>query len=194
MSLLIHPGTKALIFDIDGTLVDTMPTHFLAWQETGQALGFTYSETLLYRYSGMSTREITLRLNADFGYQLDPEQVIKEKNTAYLRRVDGVGPVQQVVDIVVNYFGKIPMALGTGEYRDIAWRNIQAAELESYFRILVSADDVAHSKPDPETFLKCAEQLGVAPQFCQVFEDGDLGLEAARRAGMVATDVRPMLL
>ena len=101
--------------------------------------------------------------------------------------------IEPVFKIVKENHGKLPMALGTGEYREIALVNIRITGLDRYFDKIVTADDVTKSKPDPETFLKCAALINVPPEFCQVFEDGGAGLEAARRAGMIVTDVRPFI-
>jgi HAD superfamily hydrolase (TIGR01509 family) len=83
------------------------------------------------------------------------------------------------------------MGCGTGSIREIALKTLKTLALDDLFTVLVTADDVVHPKPAPDTFLQCAEALGVVPEYCQVFEDGDSGLEAARAAGMIATDIRP---
>lgn len=192
MKLTVDPRAKALIFDIDGTLADTMPYHLQSWQKVGRAYGFEYPPESFYKYAGMSTGKIVAMLNTQ-GYQLDPTQIIAAKNDSYLQMMDDIQPIEPVFKIVREYYGKLPMALGTGEYRDIALVNLRAAGLEQYFQILVTADDVINPKPDPETFLQCAKLMNISPEYCQVFEDGDLGLEAARLAGMIPTDVRPFL-
>jgi beta-phosphoglucomutase family hydrolase len=193
MGLYVNLRVKALIFDIDGTLVDTMPTHQRAWEEAGKKLGFVYPTELFYENAGLPTRKIAVLLNEKYGYQLDPEEVTRVKNELYLKHIDEIKPIEPVVELVRKFHGRLPMALGTGEYREIAEQNIRAAGLEKYFSVLVSGDDVKNPKPHPETFDRCADRLNVAAEYCQVFEDGELGLEAARRAGMIATDVRPFL-
>ncbi|HEX3044651.1 MAG TPA: beta-phosphoglucomutase family hydrolase [Bacillota bacterium] len=189
----IEPQVKGLIFDVDGTLVDTMPTHFKTWQELAKTYGFSFPEELFLKYAGMSTNKIINLINHEQGFQLDPEELTKIKNQAYLKLVSRLELIKPVFAIVTRYHGKLPMALGTGEFREVAMVNIKAAGLDRYFDLIVTADDVTHSKPDPETFLKCARLMNVPPEACQVFEDGDPGLQAARRAGMIATDIRPYL-
>lgn len=193
MNLTVTPHVKGLIFDIDGTLIDSMPVHFKSWQAIAQAYGFEYPEIQFFKNAGRSTGSIVALINTEQDLHLDPEKVIQAKNLSYRKLAAKIDPIPQVLQIVTDYYGKLPMALGTGEYRDIATANIKAAGLDKYFSIMICADDVTHPKPDPETFLKCAELMKVAPEACQVFEDGDLGLEAAKRCGMVATDVRPFL-
>ena len=93
-------------------------------------------------------------------------------------------PVEPVINLVMQYHGKMPMAVGTGGYRRLAWKTMEIIGMVKYFDILVSSEDITHPKPHPETFLKCAELMGVEPSVCQVFEDGDLGIQAANAAGM----------
>ncbi|HOP74633.1 MAG TPA: beta-phosphoglucomutase family hydrolase [Bacillota bacterium] len=193
MPLTVDPRARGLIFDIDGTLIDTMPAHLQAWQETARRYGFEYPEKLFYQLAGMSTGEIVHYINCQQGLNLDPETIIQAKNEAYLRLNENIQVIKPVFRIVQEYAGKLPMALGTGEYRQVALVNLQITGLDRYFDKIVTADDVTRCKPDPETFLKCAELMKIPPEYCQVFEDGDKGLEAARRGGMIATDVRPFL-
>jgi HAD superfamily hydrolase (TIGR01509 family) len=82
------------------------------------------------------------------------------------------------------------MAVGTGGHREAVERTLEITDLRQYFNIIITANDVNNFKPHPETFLKCAEQMKIEPEFIEVFEDGDLGIEAAINAGMLATDVR----
>lgn len=193
MSLKVDPKARGLIFDIDGTLADTMPAHYRSWKLVAERYGFDYPESLFYRLSGMPTGDIISYINEHQGMDLNPEEVVRAKNEAYLALNGAIQVIEPVFKIVKENHGKLPMALGTGEYREIALVNIRITGLDRYFDKIVTADDVTKSKPDPETFLKCAELINVPPEFCQVFEDGGAGLEAARRAGMIVTDVRPFI-
>ncbi len=193
MSLRVDPKARGLIFDIDGTLADTMPTHFRSWQLVAEKYRFDYPEALFYKLSGMPTGDIISYINEHQGMNLNPEEVIGAKNEAYLALNGAIQVIGPVFEIAKENFGKLPMALGTGEYREIALVNIRITGLDRYFDKIVTADDVTNSKPDPETFLQCARLINVPPEYCQVFEDGGAGLEAARRAGMIVTDVRPFI-
>ena len=82
------------------------------------------------------------------------------------------------------------MSVGTGGHREAVERTLQVTDLRKYFDIIITANDVENFKPHPETFLKCAEMMNVDPEYIEVFEDGDLGIEAAIEAGMRVTDVR----
>ncbi len=189
----VHPDARGLIFDIDGTLADTMGIHLQAWKLVGKMHGFDYPEDLFYRLAGTPTRKIVPIVNERFSLTLDVESMVKEKEEAFIKCIRDVRPIEAVARIVREYNGKLPMSLGTGGTRDLAILTMRAIGMDCYFDILVSADDVEHHKPAPDTFLKCAELMGVEPARCQVFEDGEQGLEAARRAGMIPTDVRPYL-
>ena len=77
----------------------------------------------------------------------------------------------------------LPMAVGTGGHREAVERTLQVTDLRKYFDIIITANDVENFKPHPETFLKCAEMMNVEPEFIEVFEDGELGIEAAMKQG-----------
>lgn len=185
--LTIHPEAKALIFDLDGTLADTMPVHFLAYKNilAGHAIDFT--PELFATLAGIPAAGTIIKLNELFGTSMNPEETGYLKEREYEKMMHKMKPVRPVVDLVLKYAGKIPMAVGTGGHRRLAWRSLEILKLDKYFNILVSTDDVDHPKPHPETFLKCAELMGVSPEACQVFEDGELGLQAAKAAGMMST-------
>ena len=184
-----HPDAKALIFDIDGTLADTMPIHYIAWRDALKPYGIDFTIDLFNSFAGLPLKETIEELNEMFGTDMHPIEVGLKKEQEVFDHIHLVKPVQPVYDLVKEYAGKIPMALGTGGQRENAWKLMEAIGLREHFEILVAAEDVENHKPAPDTFLKGAEQLGVDPQYCQVFEDGKRGLEAAIAAGMIATDV-----
>ncbi|MCP4133513.1 MAG: HAD-IA family hydrolase [bacterium] len=186
----IDSRAKALIFDIDGTLADTMPIHFLAWQEAVKGYNFDFTEELFYNLAGYPTIKIIPLLNERFGCTMALEEIMLLKEKAFLEKLDLVKPIEPVVDLVYRSHGNMPISLGTGGRRIIAERIIRIIGLDKFFSIMVAAEDVENHKPAPDTFLKCAELMNIEPRYCQVFEDGDPGLEAARTAGMIPTDVR----
>jgi beta-phosphoglucomutase family hydrolase len=191
--LEVDPRAKGLIFDLDGTLVNSMPLHYLAWKEVCASGGVDFSEELFYELAGVPSNRIFEIINEKYGSSFDPEVMSLVKEDTYMKMLDRIKPVDAVLDVVKRYHGKLPMAIGTGSPREHSWKTVKAVGYDKYFDILISRDDITNCKPDPETFLKCAEAMGVNPEDCQVFEDGDPGLEAARKAGMIATDIRPWL-
>jgi beta-phosphoglucomutase family hydrolase len=189
MIIPIDSRAKAFIFDVDGTLADTMPLHYQAWCEVAQRRGFVFSEKDFYSYAGIPTEKILERINKAQGLSLE-KNVAHEKEMVFLQRIDLVKPIEPVVRIVREYHGKIPMSLGTGNGRKLVELTIRTIGLEGFFDIIVTREDVVNHKPDPDTFLECARLMKVKPSDCLVFEDGDQGLDAARRAGMIPLDVR----
>ena len=191
-AVLIAPPEPfgALIFDCDGTLADTMPNHFLAWQSALRSFSADMSEEQFYALGGMPSADIIRLLNRENGYALDIEQTHAAKERRYVEMLPAVVEIRAVADIARAHFGLVPMAVASGGIRRVVTKTLAAAGLVSLFPVVVTADDVTHGKPAPDIFLLAAERLGVAPTECIVYEDGDLGLEAARRAGMRAVDVR----
>jgi beta-phosphoglucomutase-like phosphatase (HAD superfamily) len=118
------------------------------------------------------------------------EQIMYEKLSGFSKDQHLVKPIKPVVDIVKKYWGILPMAVGTGGHREAVERTLEVTGIRKYFDIVITANDVEYFKPHPETFLKCAGLMKIDPEFIEVFEDGDQGIEAALKAGMTATDVR----
>ncbi|HPS58721.1 MAG TPA: HAD-IA family hydrolase [Spirochaetota bacterium] len=193
MQLDIDPRAKGLIFDLDGTLADSMPIHFKAWKQTALEHGFVYTDELFFGLAGIPTHKIVPVVNERLGLKLDPVLFSRRKEELFLEYLEEVGPIKPVADIVYKYHGRLPMSVGTGGKRYIAEITLKMMGFDKYISIIVSADDVEHHKPWPDTFLKCAELMGIEPRYCQVFEDGEMGLLAAERAGMIVTDIRPFV-
>jgi beta-phosphoglucomutase-like phosphatase (HAD superfamily) len=188
----IKPGIKGLIFDLDGTLADTMPYHFKGWRLACRKFGADIDTAFLRKHTGtpgwIIAEEIIRECKLEGNVTI--EQIMDEKLVEFYREQHLVKPILPVVDIVKKYFGKLPMAVGTGGHREAVERTLEVTDLRKYFDIIITANDVSNFKPHPETFLKCAELMNIEPGLIEVFEDGDLGLEAAISAGMEATDVR----
>ncbi|RUT78230.1 HAD family hydrolase [Ancylomarina longa] len=190
-SIEIYPNTKALIFDLDGTLADSMPIHHESWKKTSKIMGVDYSFDFLCSCAGMPTSEIIELLNQRNNHSINPQEFSLLKEEFFTKEMHNIKEISSVTDLVYKYHKKLPMAVGTGGKRKIAEETLKILGLNKYFSILVSADDVTQFKPNPETFLKCADLMGISPQNCQVFEDGALGIQAAQKAGMMVTDVTP---
>jgi beta-phosphoglucomutase family hydrolase len=188
----IKPNIKGLIFDLDGTLADTMPYHFKGWRIACKKFGADIDKDFLKRLTGtpgwIIAREIIKSCNLNGSVSVD--EMVEEKLYHFAKEQHNIKPILPVVDIVRKYYKILPMAVGTGGQRKVIKRTLEVTGLSQYFDITVTADDVSNYKPHPETFLKCAELMKIAPGDIEVFEDGELGLEAARTAGMIATDVR----
>lgn len=186
------PGIRGLIFDCDGTLADTMPAHHRAWVAMLQPHGIPFPEDRFYAMGGMPTAQIIRVLAQDAGVVVhDVEAMVHQKERLFLQMLDAVQPIVPVVAIANAYRGQLPMAVASGGYRDVVGRTLDRLQLRSWFQAMVTAEDTQRHKPEPDVFLEAARRLAVPPAACAVFEDTELGLEAARRAGMLGLDVRP---
>lgn len=191
----VNSNTKGLIFDLDGTLADTMPLHFKAWQMACRKFNMDMTSSYLKTKMGRPAWEIGRDIIKKYGFEdvLDHETLFREKIELFKSFRDNIKPIKPVEEIVQMYHTKLPMSVGTGAIKDAALRTLTTIGMSDYFDILITADDVINHKPDPETFLKCAELMGIEPSKIEVFEDGQLGLEAAERAGMTPIDIRPWI-
>ncbi|MCP5158231.1 MAG: HAD family phosphatase [Gammaproteobacteria bacterium] len=184
---------RGLIFDCDGTLVNTLPLHYAAWEETFADRGLSCPLEFLLRHNGKPTDLIVALYNAEFGQAIDIEPFTKDKERRTYARLDLAQALEPIATLARCYHGHLPMAVVSGSNRANVERALQATGLHRLFPVTLTADDGLPPKPAPDLFLEAAQRIGVEPRYCQVFEDADSGLEAARCAGMLATDVRPML-
>lgn len=184
---------KGLIFDCDGTLADTMPLHWKAWQVVAQRYRLHFPEERFYSLGGVPSRDILKMLSHEQGRALDPLEAAREKEAAYLPFLHQVHEVKVVADIARAHFGKIPMAVASGGIQSHINDVLTHLGLRHLFNALVTSEDVVRQKPAPDIFLEAARRLGVAPEDCRAYEDTELGLQAIRAAGMDAVDVRTLL-
>jgi len=184
---------KGLIFDCDGTLANTMPLHWRAWQAITARHGIHFPEDRFYALGGVPTRDILVALREEQRLEIDPLLVAKEKEEEYLKFMAQVGPIHEVVIIAKDHAGKVPMAVASGGSRHVINDVLRKLEIRELFAAVITSEDVTRQKPAPDIFLEAARRIGVAPQFCRAYEDTDLGMQAIRSAGMDAVDVRELL-
>ena len=184
-ALVLPEGVfAAYLFDLDGTVADSMPAHFVAWSAVVKKYGGEFPEDLFYALGGVPPLKVVSILNEKFGYTMDPEPLVAEKEAQYIAGLDSIQPIASVLAHVVAQHGKIPLAIVSGSPRDNIQKTLAALKLTDKFDAIVGAEDYTHGKPDPEPFLTAAKLLGVAPADCLVFEDADAGIAAAVAAGM----------
>ena len=180
----------ALLFDCDGTLADTMPAHYRAWLRVTGEHGIEFDEDRFYGFAGRPTRDIVATLARGAGLEIDVEREALLKEESFLAELDTVRAIDPVVDVVRRARGRVPVAVVTGGYRRVCLRVLEHLGIADAFDTVVASEDTDRHKPDPEPFLEAARRLSARPERCVVWEDGDLGIEAARRAGMHWIDVR----
>lgn len=192
MPLQIPPGTfRAYLFDCDGTIVDSMPLHYTAWKQALGEWGCTLDEDLFYSWGGKPPVEIIAALNGMHGLTMPLEAVAERKESLYYSLLHELKPVPEVVEHILAQHGQIPFAVVSGSTRASIIKSLTAVGLLDRFPILIGSEDYARSKPAPDAFLAGAARLGVAPKDCLVFEDTDMGIQAATAAGMVSVRVPP---
>ena len=184
-----NPLAKGLIFDIDGTICDTMPVHFIAWRETAAEHGIDFTPELFVEVTGIPAFQTSQYLKNKFNLDFDELAFTLLKEKRFEQNMHKAKPIEPVVRIIREYKGKIPMVCGTGGSQYLAWKTLEIAGVKDCFEHVVAAEDVVNHKPFPDTFLKAAELIGVYPSDCEVYEDGQFGIEAAKRAGMMWVDV-----
>ena len=190
MKLKIPPGTfQAYLFDCDGTVADSMPLHYIAWRQALAEWGCDFSEELFYSWGGMSVAKIISTLNRERGLNMPVEEVAQRKENLYYENLPQLKAVPEVLEHIEAAYGRIPLAIVSGSTRESVTASLKALKLLDKFVTLVCAGDYAKSKPDPEPFLLAGQRLGVHAQDCLVFEDSDMGIQAATAAGMASVKV-----
>ncbi len=187
---MIDSHVTGLIFDCDGTLTDSMPTHYLAWKQAFDSHNVAFSVERFYSLAGMPSDRIIRLMSEEAGVPLDQHAMSVEKEENFLKLLDQVPPVAKVVELARREKGRRKLAVASGGFRWVIDQQLAHIGLGEWFDAIVTAEDTERHKPHPDVFLEAARRMGVAPENCVVFEDAELGLEAARRAGMAAIDVR----
>ena len=175
---------KAIIFDMDGTLIDSMGAHVRAWQMTCEYYGYPFDADYMHGLGGVPTRQTVVLLNQHFGLSHSPDEVAEKKRAFWLSLDDTPVIIESTYQVLQHYQGQLKMGIGTGAERAHALDVLAKTGLNSHISALVTATDVSQGKPHPETFLTVAGLLETPPTQCVVFEDTLIGKEAATRAGM----------
>jgi HAD superfamily hydrolase (TIGR01509 family) len=192
MKLKLPAGSfQAYLFDCDGTIADSMPLHFVAWTRVLADWNCVLSEALFYAWGGMPVAEIVATLNRRQELKMPVDEVARRKEELYLEILPELKAVPEVVEHIIASHGRIPFAVVSGSTRESVTASLATLKLLDRFDTLVCAGDYQKSKPDPEGFLTAAARLGIAPGNCLVFEDTEMGIQAATAAGMAWVKVPP---
>jgi beta-phosphoglucomutase family hydrolase len=192
MRLKLPPGSfGAYLFDCDGTLADSMPLHYRAWKQALAEWNCEFDEKLFYAWGGMPVVEIISTLNRQRGLNMPVEAVGRRKEGLYFELLPELKAVPEVLEHIEDAHGRIPIAVVSGSTRESVTASLITLNLLDRFDAMVCAGEYSKSKPDPEAFLLAAAKLGVAPEHCLVFEDTEMGIQAAKAASMAAVKVPP---
>ena len=190
MKLKIPAGSfGAYLFDCDGTVVDSMPLHFLAWKQALGEWNCAFSEDTFYAWGGLPVAEVISRLNVEHGLKMPVAAVEVRKEHLYYDNILRLQVVPEVVEHIEAMYGKIPFAVVSGSTRESVVKSLETLKLMEKFNTMVCAGDYQNGKPDPEPFLLAALRLGVRPEACLVFEEAEIGIRAATAAGMASVKV-----
>ncbi len=190
MKLQLPAGDfRAYLFDCDGTIADSMPLHYIAWKTVLAEWNCEYAEELFYSWGGKPVRKIIADLNEIHGLKMPVDAVATRKEALYLEQLPQLKAIPEVLEHIEAHHGRIPFAVVSGSTRDSVFGSLSVLGLLDRFDTIVSAEDYKRGKPAPDGFLLAAERLGVAPAHCLVFEDTDLGIQAATAAGMASVKV-----
>jgi len=180
----------AVIFDCDGTLVDTMPAHYRAWSRTMAEYGIEFPEARFYALGGVPAPTIVSLLAEEAGRVLDADRVAEEKERRFTEGLESVEPIEPVLAYARSLRGRKPIAVATGAQRWVAYHALDLLGIRDWFDAIVTFEDVARPKPAPDTYLEAARVLGVEPARCLALEDAAPGIASARAAGMAVVEVK----
>lgn len=190
MKLKLPDGAfQAYLFDCDGTIADSMPLHYLAWNAALAEWQCKYPEDLFYAWGGRTEVDIITALNQMYGLAMPVEDVKQRKEALYLEHLAQLQPVPEVLEHIEHSYGKIPFAVVSGSTRESVTASLTTLGILDRFELLVCAGDYARAKPDPEPYLMAAAMLKVAPIDCLVFEDTETGIRSATAAGMASVKI-----
>ncbi len=188
---LPHGSFNAYLFDCDGTIADSMPLHYIAWKKALGEWNCEFDEELFYAWGGTPIAEIISALNERHGLRMPVEIVSRRKESLYFELLPQLKAVPEVLEHIEVQHGRIPFAVVSGSSRESVIASLASLKLLDKFDTLVCAGDYQKSKPHPEAFLLAAAKLEVAPSACLVFEDTEMGIQAATAAGMASVKIPP---
>jgi len=185
---------KGFIFDLDGVIVDTAKYHFLAWKKLAESIGITFSEEENEQLKGVSRVRSLEKILEWGGKTLSTQQfdtLITKKNNDYLAHVSGMDDSEILPDVlrVLHYLENQNQLLALGSASKNAKPILEKVNLLHRFKTIVDGTNVTLAKPNPEVFLKAAQNLNVSAKNCIVFEDSLAGIQAANTAGMLSIGI-----
>jgi HAD superfamily hydrolase (TIGR01509 family) len=192
---MFEEPVEAVIFDMDGTLIDSEAVYIAGMQEAARTLGLTLPLELCHAMVGVPRDGCNVLLLNHYGQDFDLSVFRGHYSSSVERRMKERVPVKPGVVELLDFLAAkdLPLAIATSALRATAERNLGRAGLLDRFTVLTARDEVEHPKPAPDLYLEAARRLGVAPECCVAFEDSSIGIVAAHAAGMRAVMVPDIL-
>jgi beta-phosphoglucomutase len=190
---------KAVIFDLDGVIVNTAKYHYLAWKHLANSLGFDVTEEQNEHLKGVS-RVKSLDIILEWGGielgESQKEVLLIQKNKEYLDYIDTLSKTAILPGVkeVLDYLKKTDKQIALGSASKNAIPILEKLEILNLFDVIVDGNNVKKAKPNPEVFLNAADKLNIAPKFCVVIEDAKAGIEAANSADMISVGIGDKLV
>jgi HAD superfamily hydrolase (TIGR01509 family) len=185
LTLLTAGDFQAFLYDCDGTLADTMPNHKKSYVRVAADAGVLIEESIIDEFAGLPIANVVMEINKRYNSNFDPIEFSERKETIFLNEyIDKTQPIDYVVNHLKAHVGKVKIAVVSGGDREVVERTLRVLGILDLPEVLVCAGETPRGKPFPDPFLAAAEFLGVAPEHCLVFEDGEPGVQSAEAAGM----------
>lgn len=185
LNQLSEGNYKAFLYDCDGTLADNMFLHKAAFVKTASSYGITLDDTIVDELAGWPTPLVATEIGKRYGTEFDVHRFAQEKSAIFVEEfIAGTKPISFVVEHLMQHIGKVKIGVVSGGSRSTVSKTLHVIGVDKYLDVLVCAGETERGKPYPDPFLAAAEALGVRPEECLVFEDGNPGVQAAESAGM----------
>jgi HAD superfamily hydrolase (TIGR01509 family) len=176
---------KAFLYDCDGTLADNMPAHTETYIKVAAEKGVVIDGAIIDEFAGLPIVNVVEKINERYQSTFDPEEFKAQKYKLFLEQyIEHTQPIDYVVNHLKSYAGLVKIAVVSGSSRIAVEKTLQILDVDHLVEVMVCAGETPQGKPHPDPFLKAAELLGIAPEECLVFEDGNAGVQAAVAAGM----------
>ena len=176
---------KAIIFDMDGVIIDSEPLHFKLEKELLEELGGKITQEEHSTFVGTTDYHMWSTFKKQFGFKPSIDEVMQIKKERFNKNIHKIELIDNFWDFFIKVYNEgYPLALASSNNRETVDLIVEKFNLDKYLRVIMSGEDVKEGKPSPEIFLKAAEKLGVIPPDCIVIEDAENGVSAAKSAGM----------
>ncbi|TSD64012.1 HAD-IA family hydrolase [Inquilinus sp. KBS0705] len=185
LTKLTEGDFKAFLYDCDGTLADNMGAHKESYIRVAADEGVVIEGDIIDEFAGLPTINVIGEINKRYNTNFDPAGFAQRKHDVFVSEyIEKTQPIDYVVNHLKNHAGKVKIGVVSGGGRTSVEKTLRVLGIDHLVEVLVCAGETPHGKPYADPFLAAAKQLGVEPNKCLVFEDGEPGVQAAEAAGM----------